>query len=80
MQPSFANSHLLTEDVIAVREIPKFCPSRPSHPTCYRWVNKGAKTSDGRTIKLESLKIGQALVTSKQAITRFIKASQTEMR
>ena len=74
----FKNSHLLTEDVIPVRDIPKCCPTRPSMVTAYRWVNKGITTSNGNRIKLESLKIGSQLVTSKQAVNRFIQASQTE--
>ena len=78
MPASFSNSHLLTEDVIPVRHIPKHCPSRPSIVTAYRWVNKGITTSNGNRVKLESLKIGSQLVTSKQAVTRFIAASQTD--
>jgi hypothetical protein len=78
MPVSFSNSHLLTEDVIPVRQVPKHCPSRPSLPTVWRWARKGITTSNGNLIKLESLKIGSQLVTSKQAVTRFIAASQTD--
>ncbi|MDE0863929.1 MAG: DUF1580 domain-containing protein [Rubripirellula sp.] len=78
MQASFKNSHLLTEDIIPVRDVPKYCPTRPSKVTFYRWVNRGITTSNGDRIKLESLKIGSQLVTSVQAVNRFIAASQTE--
>ena len=74
----FKNSHLLTEDVIAIREISKHTPTRPSYATIYRWVSKGVTRSDGVKIRIESIKIGQQLLTSVQAVHRFIAASQTE--
>ncbi len=74
----FKNSHLLTEDVIPVRQVAKYCPNRPSLVTAHRWVNKGVTRSDGVKIRLECIKIGTHLMTSKQAVTRFIVASQTE--
>jgi hypothetical protein len=40
--------------------------------TPFRWATKGVKTSDGRTIKLEAVKLGSRWITSKEAVERFV--------
>ncbi|AWM39364.1 DUF1580 domain-containing protein [Gemmata obscuriglobus] len=40
--------------------------------TLRRWVSKGI-----RGIKLEAVKVGKSLVTSREAVTRFIAATNT---
>jgi hypothetical protein len=68
-----ADMNILTEDVITLREARKYLPrvsgkKQTHYCTLYRWALRGV----GGT-KLESVKIGSQIVTSKQALTRFIR-------
>lgn len=55
-----------------------FRDGKPTHSsTVTRWATKGVKLADGQVIKLESFRLNGRLVTSRQAIIRFIQAQQT---
>ncbi len=74
-----ADLNLLTEDVISLTEARNFLPEvggqkRPHVSTVWRWSLRGVGG-----VKLETVKIGSRIVTSKQAATRFI-AATTENR
>lgn len=74
-----ADLNLLTEDVISLTEARNFLPEvegqkRPHVSTVWRWSLRGVGG-----VKLETVKIGSRIVTSKQAVTRFI-AAITESR
>jgi hypothetical protein len=76
-----AASSLLSEKLIsfaqATRLIPPSRRGRPVHPSCiWRWHRTGVKTSDGRTVKLEAAWLVSRLVTSEEAVKRFIAAQQ----
>ncbi|HBJ36632.1 MAG TPA: hypothetical protein DDZ51_18125 [Planctomycetaceae bacterium] len=66
-------SQILTEDVLTLqdarREIASATGRRPDKCTIYRWCLKGV----GGT-KLEHIRLGDRILTSRQAITRFITA------
>lgn len=66
---------LLQEDVITLRQAARQFPKtrRPHTQSLWRWARYGL-----RGTKLESLKIGHQIVTSKQAVTRFIEATQSQ--
>lgn len=67
---------ILSEDVLTLEqargELAAFLGKRPDKSTVYRWCLKGVGGN-----KLESTRIGGRIITSKQALTRFIAASQT---
>jgi hypothetical protein len=67
---------ILTEDVInlatARKELASITGKRPDKTTMTRWIHKGVGG-----IKLEAIRIGNQLLTSRQALTRFI-AARTE--
>ena len=42
--------------------------------TVFRWVTRGSKTSDGRLLKLEAVRVGTRWLTSRGAIVRFVAA------
>ena len=42
--------------------------------TVFRWVTKGMRTPDGRTVKLEAVRVGGRWLTSKGAVARFVGA------
>jgi len=71
MQRATTHAHILCEDVITLHEAAKEIPTRPHFATVWRWVQKGV-----RGAKLETYMIGNRTVTSKQAIHRFLEASQ----
>jgi hypothetical protein len=76
-------SSLLSEKLIsfaqAARLIPPSRQSRPVSPSCiWRWYRSGVTTADGRTIKLEAIWLVNRLVTSEEAMKRFIAAQQPQ--
>jgi len=66
-------SRILTEDVLTLadarRELHQVTGHRPDKCTIYRWCLKGVK---GTT--LEHIRLGDRILTSRQALTRFIEA------
>jgi hypothetical protein len=72
-----ATSRILTEDVLTIndarKEIASVTGQRPDISTMTRWIHRGL----GGT-KLEAVRIGRQLITSKQAITRFIETRSAE--
>ncbi len=66
-------SKILCEDLLTIqearREIASVTGRRPDKCTLYRWCMKGC-----RGTKLEHVRLGDRILTSKQALTRFIAA------
>jgi hypothetical protein len=76
MSANFENSavsRILTEDVLTLsdarREIFGITGKRPDKATMTRWIHRGVGG-----VKLEAVRLGMQLLTSRQAITRFIEA------
>lgn len=67
--------NILTEDVIAISEVPQELPgqARPHISAVYRWANVGV-----RGVRLEACRVGSQIVTSRQALTRFLNAIQAK--
>jgi len=72
---------VLNEDLIDLREAAGLPPFRnrrtrkPAHSaSIYRYAQTGAKASNGEKIRLETVKVPAGLVTSRQAVERFIRA------
>jgi hypothetical protein len=66
-----SNSHILTESVVTLKQVPKHVPTRPHFATVWRWSNRGI-----RGHKLETYLIGNQRLTSVEAIHRFLEATQ----
>ncbi len=64
---------ILTEDVLTLQDarsdLKKITGRRPDKTTIYRWCLKGV----GGT-KLEHIRLGDRILTSRQALTRFIES------
>lgn len=61
------------------RRIPSFRQGRPTNPaTIFRWIRDGVRTPDGRRVRLEACRLGGRLLTSEQALARFIAAQQPD--
>ena len=59
---------LLNEDVIPLSAVPDEIPGKQIHPTTvWRWSNRGV-----RGIRLEVVKVGYEIRTSRQAVRRFL--------
>jgi hypothetical protein len=59
----------------AARLLPPARKDRPVHPSCvFRWATSGSSAMDGHRVKLESARIVSRLLTSKQALERFVAA------
>ena len=69
---------VLTEDVITLqdarRELIPFLGRRVDNTTLYRWCLRGVGG-----VKLEHVRLGNRILTSRQAITRFIE-NRTKVR
>ena len=66
---------ILTEDVLSLSKVPSEFPDecRPHLSAVYRWIRTGVRGK-----KLASLRIGAKIVTSRQAVARFIEAIQQD--
>lgn len=71
VQRATSHAHILAEDVLMLRDVPKELPTRPCFQTVWRWAQKGV-----RGVKLETYMVGSKTVTSKQALHRFFEATQ----
>ena len=59
----------------AARKVPAHRGEGQANPsTIWRWINMGAKARDGRTVRLESARIGGRWMTSAAALARFFAA------
>ncbi len=70
---------LLAENMIglgtAARRQPPGQGERPVHPgTVGRWIADGARTADGRRVRLEAVRCGSKWVTSVEALEMFLAA------
>ncbi|MEO1525808.1 MAG: DUF1580 domain-containing protein [Planctomycetota bacterium] len=63
--------NLLAEDVVSFAQAAKELPSNPNPSTLYRWASRGV-----RGVKLEVVRIGERQFTSRQALHRFLNATQ----
>jgi hypothetical protein len=81
-----APTDVLLREVMAgharsLAQVAKLVPAgrggRPTSPTTvWRWSRAGVKTADGRTVRLETMRIGGRYVTTEQALRRFLAAQQ----
>jgi hypothetical protein len=68
-----------TENLISLAEAARSLPSSNranglDPATVWRWIKNGVRARDGSTVKLDAVRIGGRLVTSRQAIARFTDA------
>lgn len=77
MTTSTAISKILTEDVITLQEarseLFQATGRRPDKATLYRWCLKGVGKQ-----RLEHIRLGDRILTSRQALTRFIEARSSK--
>jgi hypothetical protein len=76
-----AESLLVRESWISLSQAAKLFPparrGRPVSASCvWRWFREGVRTTDGRRIHLEALRVVNRFVTSEPAVRRFIVAQQ----
>ncbi len=74
---------ILTETPIglsaAARLFGTFRGGQPTSPaTLFRWCIQGVKLPDGRRVRLEHIRIGTRLMTSRAACIRFLEAQQSD--
>ena len=74
-----AVNRILSENVLTLqdarREIAGVTGKRPDKSTVFRWIHRGVAG-----VKLEHVRIGSQILTSRQAITRFIVARTAASR
>ena len=64
------------EQMLPVRDVPKEVgPAAVDARTAQRWAADGLRVG-GRVVKLEAIRIGQKLWTSREAVDRFLIALQ----
>lgn len=70
---------LVKEELVGLAALAKSVPSRRrcgpvgSH-ALYRWATKGVKARDGSTVRLEAVMCAGRLLSSREALQRFIAA------
>jgi Protein of unknown function (DUF1580) len=75
---------IASEEVLSLAQAAKLLPpgrlGRPcAFPTILRWCLSGARSLDGRLVKLECLRLGGKWITSRQAIQRWAEALTPQM-
>lgn len=61
----------------AAQKLPPSSSGVSVTPSClWRWATSGLRATDGRVVRLESVRLGRRLLTSEDAIRRFIAAQQ----
>ena len=70
-------SALLSEDLIPLGVAANLFPGargadRVNPATVFRWCTRGTRTPDGQVVKLECLRVGSRLLTSRQAVVRYV--------
>jgi hypothetical protein len=70
---------MLNETLLTLAQAAKRFPSesRIGHldpATLWRWATRGVRLSDGRRLKLETIKLAGRFLTSEQALQRFVAA------
>ena len=66
-----AKLNLLTEETLSLPQASRELPGRPNASTLWRWASRGLGG-----VKLETIRIGTRVFTSRQALTRFIEKTQ----
>jgi hypothetical protein len=70
---------LTIETPLALAVAAKLVPPGRNGKRCHlstllRWIVKGARSPDGRTVRLEAARLGSRWVTSREALQRFSEA------
>jgi len=73
---------ILREKWLGLHEIAKLVPScrHSGHLTpnaIYRWATRGVRSASGQTIRLESVRVAGRILSSREALERFILAQST---
>ncbi len=74
-----AATELLDEDLLPLAAAARLFPgargaARVNPATVHRWCAKGTRTPDGRVVKLEWVRVGCRVLTSRQAVARYVAA------
>jgi hypothetical protein len=72
---------LMSEGLIGMAEAARHMGTRREGRDCHpstisRWANNGVKLADGTVVKLEFVRLGERLLTSRPALARFIARQQ----
>ena len=65
------------EQVFHLEDVCRFLPAsartgnRPHPASVSRWITRGLKAGDGTVVRLEAVKAGGSLCTSREAVERF---------
>jgi hypothetical protein len=62
---------LATEHKIDLADAAKLVPGHPHASTLWRWSRRGIKARDGSRVRLEHVRLGGKVFTSREAIERF---------
>ena len=64
----------MTDNYITVSQAAKLSPGRPHTASVWRWMRRGVRTRSGGVVKLEHVRAGGKLYTTKAALQRFFQA------
>lgn len=72
-------SELLSESIVSLAEAARQFPGsrgakRVSPSTVWRWCSKGIRRPDGQLVRLEQFRLGSRVMTTREAVARFVAA------
>lgn len=80
MSDQLAGELLINLSVAAARYPGHRGDTRLSPATLTRWILRGARSVDGRTVHLAALRCGHRWLTSHEAMSRFMEALRAEVQ
>jgi len=63
-----------SEQKLTCNEAARLAPGKPHPSAVWRWCRKGVRTRSGGRIRLEHIRVGGRLFTSREALDRFFVA------
>lgn len=63
----------VTDDLLTLTEAANLIPGRPpDRTTVSRWVNHGIRAARGELVRLDHVRVGGRVLTTKAAVERFL--------
>lgn len=72
MPIDLVNEQPISIAVARRKYIPRINHGPISPATASRWINKGVLAGDGTRVRLEAVKVGRSLMTTKESVDRFL--------
>ena len=60
-------------EYITLTQASKLCPTKPCISAIWRWCRRGLKSRSGKRVRLEHLRVGRRVLTTRSSLERFFR-------